>query len=148
MSSQNAKPGWKDIPLGGVSWKPSEELKTGAWRGEVKPVVDNEKCKECLFCWIFCPDAAILWDGEVIRLPFQQQHQVQVRHAHTSRDDIPHRTVGTYEDFIKPPTLVGFLVRSLPCSTLQVEVRGYNEIPSAARAHDNSERYENKDILK
>jgi pyruvate ferredoxin oxidoreductase delta subunit len=70
MSSSNVKPGWKDIPLGGVSWKPSEELKTGDWRGEVKPVVDNEKCKECLFCWIFCPDAAILWDGEKISIQY------------------------------------------------------------------------------
>ena len=70
MSSSTVKPGWKDIPLGGVSWKPSEELKTGDWRGEVKPVVDNEKCKECLFCWIFCPDAAILWDGEKISIEY------------------------------------------------------------------------------
>ena len=32
--------------------------KTGLWR-TFKPVVVREKCKKCMICWQFCPDAAI-----------------------------------------------------------------------------------------
>ena len=70
MSTSSTPPGWKEIPMGGVSWKFSEELKTGDWRGELKPVIDGEKCKKCLFCWIYCPDAAIRWDGETISIQY------------------------------------------------------------------------------
>ena len=70
MSSPSAKLGWKGIPMGGVSWKPSKESKTGDWRGELKPVLDNEKCTECLFCWVYCPDGAILWDGEKVSIKY------------------------------------------------------------------------------
>ncbi|MBI2875040.1 MAG: 4Fe-4S binding protein [Firmicutes bacterium] len=32
--------------------------KTGSWR-IFRPVLDVEKCNNCLLCWIFCPDGAI-----------------------------------------------------------------------------------------
>lgn len=32
--------------------------KTGTWRSS-KPVVDVDKCKGCLLCWKFCPEACI-----------------------------------------------------------------------------------------
>lgn len=34
--------------------------KTGTWRIE-RPVIDNNKCISCLLCWIFCPDASIVY---------------------------------------------------------------------------------------
>lgn len=52
--------GWKEIPNGGVITEAGSALKykTGGWR-TVKPVVDKENCRDCLICWIYCPDAAI-----------------------------------------------------------------------------------------
>ncbi|WXG45747.1 MAG: 4Fe-4S binding protein [Candidatus Atabeyarchaeum deiterrae] len=32
--------------------------KTGLWR-TFKPVITNEKCKKCMLCWQYCPEAAI-----------------------------------------------------------------------------------------
>ncbi|MGD2174064.1 MAG: 4Fe-4S binding protein [Candidatus Brocadiaceae bacterium] len=40
------------------------KLYTGSWRTYV-PLVDMEKCVQCLACWIACPDSAIkVEDGE------------------------------------------------------------------------------------
>jgi len=54
------KKGWKNIAIGGVIDRPgtAKEYKTGGWR-TFKPVVDKEKCINCLQCWIYCPDSAI-----------------------------------------------------------------------------------------
>lgn len=39
--------------------------KTGGWRSE-RPVLDQEKCTNCLQCWINCPDLSIVVeDGEM-----------------------------------------------------------------------------------
>jgi len=37
----------------------SLKYKTGDWRA-FKPVVDERKCVNCLICWIYCPDGAIV----------------------------------------------------------------------------------------
>ncbi|HDI74458.1 MAG: ferredoxin [Thermoprotei archaeon] len=31
---------------------------TGSWR-VFKPIIDREKCRKCLLCWLYCPEAAI-----------------------------------------------------------------------------------------
>ncbi len=53
--------GWKDIPIGGVIVEPgnSDTYETGSWR-TYKPLYNKEKCTNCLRCWIFCPDSAII----------------------------------------------------------------------------------------
>ncbi|PKK81619.1 MAG: ferredoxin [Thermoplasmata archaeon HGW-Thermoplasmata-2] len=33
--------------------------KTGTWRDQ-RPVLDKQKCKKCLRCWIFCPEGTII----------------------------------------------------------------------------------------
>jgi len=43
------------LPEGGSSVK----YKTGDWRA-FKPVVEKEKCVNCLLCWIYCPDSSII----------------------------------------------------------------------------------------
>lgn len=60
-SSTEAKPGWKSLPMGAVVIEPgsSVKYKTGDWRA-FKPVVDKAKCVNCLLCWIYCPDSAII----------------------------------------------------------------------------------------
>ncbi len=52
--------GWKEIPIGGVIDEPgkSREVKTGSWR-VMRPIVDHEKCTNCMQCWLFCPDFSI-----------------------------------------------------------------------------------------
>ncbi len=34
---------------------------TGEWR-IFRPVKDDEKCNNCLLCWVFCPEASITKD--------------------------------------------------------------------------------------
>lgn len=64
--------GWKEIPIGTRVEKPgsAREYKTGDWR-TYKPIRDEEKCTNCLFCWIYCPDGAVLVeDGEVTGIDY------------------------------------------------------------------------------
>ncbi len=37
----------------------SEDFKTGDWRSML-PVVDLDKCIDCLTCWIYCPDDCVI----------------------------------------------------------------------------------------
>jgi len=55
------KPGWKTLPMGAVVLEAGSSLryKTGDWRA-FRPIVDEKKCVNCLFCWIYCPDSAII----------------------------------------------------------------------------------------
>ena len=59
--TSNKKPGWKSLPIGGVVLEPGSSLKykTGDWRA-FRPLVDKEKCVNCLLCWIYCPDSSIV----------------------------------------------------------------------------------------
>ena len=70
MKHKPKERGWKSIPMGGVSWKSSEEYSTGDWRSS-KPILDSEKCTNCLICFIYCPDSSISWDGEKIIINYQ-----------------------------------------------------------------------------
>lgn len=52
--------GWKEHPRGAViPAGTGEDYKTGDWRTQ-RPVLDREKCINCLFCFIFCPDSAVI----------------------------------------------------------------------------------------
>ncbi|MBN2464454.1 4Fe-4S binding protein [candidate division WOR-3 bacterium] len=58
---------WKELPCGAIieDMKAVRENKTGAWRS-VRPCWNKDKCIQCLNCWIFCPDAAVIVeDGKV-----------------------------------------------------------------------------------
>ena len=57
--------GWRDLPLSALTYKLSLEYKTGGWRA-FRPVIDQNKCVKCLMCWLYCPEMAILWDGEKV----------------------------------------------------------------------------------
>jgi pyruvate ferredoxin oxidoreductase delta subunit len=50
----NEFPGGAVIPEAGNS----NDYVTGGWRSE-RPCRDDEKCTQCLLCWIVCPDASI-----------------------------------------------------------------------------------------
>jgi pyruvate ferredoxin oxidoreductase delta subunit len=52
---------YKNMPIGGRALQPgkSEEVETGDWRS-FRPVVDPELCIDCMSCWIYCPDSAVI----------------------------------------------------------------------------------------
>jgi len=59
--------GWKEIPRGAAILEAgnARAYLTGDWRTQ-RPVWDPEKCINCLFCWVYCPDGAIVVkDGKV-----------------------------------------------------------------------------------
>jgi len=59
--------GWKEIPWGGVipQGGTARAFNVGGWRSE-KPVWNREKCINCMMCWLYCPDMAIMVeDGKV-----------------------------------------------------------------------------------
>ena len=50
------------------------EYKTGGWR-TYRPVRDNDKCINCLQCWIYCPDDAIICEEQTIKgKPYDLDH--------------------------------------------------------------------------
>jgi pyruvate ferredoxin oxidoreductase delta subunit len=53
--------GWKEIPIGGLIPEAgnSESYHTGSWR-TFRPVWNKEHCINCLFCFMFCPDSAVV----------------------------------------------------------------------------------------
>lgn len=53
-------PTWRAIGLGAIlpSLPEHHAPTTGAWSVK-QPVVDQERCKDCLVCWPLCPDKAI-----------------------------------------------------------------------------------------
>lgn len=58
---------WRDTTPGGMipDAGNSVEFLTGDWRS-MRPVWTPESCKNCLLCWVVCPDMAILVeDGKV-----------------------------------------------------------------------------------
>jgi 2-oxoacid:acceptor oxidoreductase delta subunit (pyruvate/2-ketoisovalerate family) len=57
--------GWSELPPGGtVLARESERPRTGGWRTGLVPEVDLDRCVDCLLCWLYCPDSAIVLDGE------------------------------------------------------------------------------------
>ena len=51
---------WRDITPGGAIFEggTSQVVETGDWR-TMKPVLDFDKCKQCLLCAPVCPDMSI-----------------------------------------------------------------------------------------
>jgi 2-oxoacid:acceptor oxidoreductase delta subunit (pyruvate/2-ketoisovalerate family) len=55
---------WNALRTGGVVVPgEAERPRTGGWRTGVKPEVDLSKCVNCLLCWLYCPDSAVMLDG-------------------------------------------------------------------------------------
>jgi 2-oxoacid:acceptor oxidoreductase delta subunit (pyruvate/2-ketoisovalerate family) len=55
---------WQELPAGGaVSPLDAPAPRTAGWRTGTKPSVDLSACVNCLLCWLYCPDSAVLLDG-------------------------------------------------------------------------------------
>ena len=59
------KPGWKEIPIGGLILEAGNSAKyeTGTWRSQ-RPIWHADKCIHCLSCWVYCPDSSIQVENE------------------------------------------------------------------------------------
>lgn len=68
--------GWRDMAAGGVIPQAGNavEYKTGGWR-TFRPIREDEKCINCLQCWIYCPDNAIICEEQTIKgKPYDLDH--------------------------------------------------------------------------
>ncbi|RLI04593.1 hypothetical protein DRO38_00920 [Candidatus Bathyarchaeota archaeon] len=70
--SEESKPGWKSIPMAGVLLEPGSAMKykTGDWRA-FRPIIDEEKCINCLLCWIYCPDGAVIREEKKVSINYE-----------------------------------------------------------------------------
>lgn len=58
----------KDLPKGGLIPEAgtAEDYQTGNWRSR-RPELDLEKCINCLFCFMWCPDSSVIVEnGKVV----------------------------------------------------------------------------------
>ncbi len=69
--SAKPKPGWRQLTKGAVITEPgsAKEFKTGDWRTR-KPVLEESKCTNCLFCWIWCPEPAIIRGTKTVSINY------------------------------------------------------------------------------
>ena len=64
--------GWKELAPGAIIEEAGNavEFKTGDWRTR-RPIFYPDRCKHCLFCWLYCPDSSILVEeGKVIGIDY------------------------------------------------------------------------------
>jgi 2-oxoacid:acceptor oxidoreductase delta subunit (pyruvate/2-ketoisovalerate family) len=55
---------WQELePGGAVVRAEAERVRTGGWRTGLRPEADLARCVDCLLCWLYCPDSAIVLDG-------------------------------------------------------------------------------------
>ncbi len=57
---------WQEIPMGGtILSEGSEDYETGSWRTK-RPIFNAEACTNCMLCWLFCPECAILVEDKKV----------------------------------------------------------------------------------
>ncbi|MCP4146510.1 MAG: ferredoxin [bacterium] len=68
MSKQTNLKTWDQLTTGAVNTDAGNSLKnfTGNYRKGVKPVFYADNCINCFFCWVFCPENAIIIECEKI----------------------------------------------------------------------------------
>ena len=59
---------WDELSIGGINTEAGSALKnfTGSSRKGEKPQFNADTCINCFFCWVFCPENAIIIDGDKI----------------------------------------------------------------------------------
>lgn len=60
---------WQDLPLGGVNFDCGNSLKNlnDFPRPDLRPEFNAENCINCFFCWVFCPENAIILDSDQVK---------------------------------------------------------------------------------
>lgn len=56
----NEKSTWQELTIGAEIYEPgtSRLVNTGEWRVD-RPIYHEDKCKQCLLCFPYCPDSSI-----------------------------------------------------------------------------------------
>ncbi len=70
----NEKSTWQELTVGAEIYEPATSLlvNTGEWRVN-RPVFLEEKCKQCMLCFLYCPDSSVpVKDSK--RLDFDYMH--------------------------------------------------------------------------
>jgi len=69
--TDNPKLGWRELTRAAMITEPgsAKEFLTGDWRTK-KPILDASKCINCLFCWLWCPEPAIIRTEEKITIDY------------------------------------------------------------------------------
>jgi 2-oxoacid:acceptor oxidoreductase delta subunit (pyruvate/2-ketoisovalerate family) len=59
---------WSELPVAGVVAR-DETLRprTGNYRTGVRPEAELARCVDCLLCWLYCPDSAIVLEDARFR---------------------------------------------------------------------------------
>jgi len=62
---------WKELQVAARTEGGSSELyDVSGWRTE-RPVIDEAKCINCLLCWVYCPEPAIIrHDGQKVTVDY------------------------------------------------------------------------------
>lgn len=62
---------WQDTTPGGIVTETGNAhyYKTGGWRA-MKPVLKEDKCKQCLLCYPVCPDSSIRVENKKVVFDF------------------------------------------------------------------------------
>lgn len=71
------------LPLAGVIEEAgnAKNYETGSW-GTFRPIFHPEICIQCLFCWVYCPDSAILVeDGKVVGIDYDHCKGCEICHV-------------------------------------------------------------------
>jgi 2-oxoacid:acceptor oxidoreductase delta subunit (pyruvate/2-ketoisovalerate family) len=56
---------WQELPPGGAVIAASVPRgRTAGWRTGLVPAADLGRCVDCLLCWLYCPDSAVVLDGD------------------------------------------------------------------------------------
>ena len=63
--------GWKELPEGDILKSGTAvDFHTGGWR-TMKPIKDDKTCINCMFCYIYCPDSAVIVkDGKMVGIDY------------------------------------------------------------------------------
>lgn len=56
----NEKSTWQELTIGAEIYEPatSKLVNTGEWRVN-RPVFAEEKCRDCMMCFLYCPDSSV-----------------------------------------------------------------------------------------
>ena len=74
---------WQELAKGCLIQEAATSLnfKTGDWRS-MRPVWSEDKCIQCLFCWVYCPDSAILVEDEkVVGIDYEHCKGCEICHV-------------------------------------------------------------------
>ncbi len=64
---------WQELEQGAVVVRDASiHPDTGGWRTGLRPELDLSRCVDCLLCWLYCPDGAVVVaDGAVVGIDLE-----------------------------------------------------------------------------